>query len=168
MPVSSAVICVEGILQKTVSQAPIPLGIALYHSLATNFNLLLISEQPKKELDYWLSIEALNRHAAVEYNDNVRMFLPETIRKFHQVSALRSRKYSIDLIFDPNPSSSAMFLDSGFNVATLIHSAYAMPQWRPDYEHKTKPWSEIEEYQENMAKLKFIDRNITDENKDYN
>lgn len=163
MPVSSAVICVEGILQKNVSMAPIPLGIALYHGLANTFNILLVSETNKKELDYWLALEGLNKHAGVEYNENIRIFMTEEQRKFHQINTFRSRRYNVDIVFDPNPSTAAFLLSSGFSVATLIHSSYALPQWRPDYEEEIKPWSKIQEHETLMAKLRSIDSRLNEE-----
>src|SRR5271170_2672892 len=153
MAVSSVVICVEGVIQKTVSYAPIPVGIALYHGLSSVFNVLLITESDRKNLDYWLSLEALNKHSAVEPNEGVCTFMSEEQRKLHQVNALRVRRYSIDLVIDPNPVSSALLLMNGFNVLTMTHASYALPQWRPDYEEKVKPWAKIEEYETDMAKL---------------
>lgn len=163
MSVSSVVISVEGVLQKNVSYAPISTGIALYHGLASVFNILLISESDKKQLDYWLSLERLEKHSAVEYNENVRIFMSEEQRKLHQCNSLRTRKYNIDLIIDPNPSSSSLLLNNGYNVMTLIHSRYALPQWRPDYKEPVKPWEEIEEYVTMMDKMRAVDRRLQEE-----
>jgi hypothetical protein len=160
MAVSSVVISVEGVLQKTVSSSPIPVGVALYHGLSSVFNVLLISESDKKQLDYWLYLEALNKHSAVEYNENVRTFMTEEQRKFHQLNSLRVRKYSIDLVIEPNPLAASLFLQNGFNVMTFTHAQYAMPQWRPDYEERIKPWQEIEDYEVSMAKLRAIDARL--------
>lgn len=70
MPVSSVAMAVEGVLMKPTAAVPIPIGVALYHSLKENFNILLYSDQNRKTLDHWLSIEALSIQAAIEYNDD--------------------------------------------------------------------------------------------------
>lgn len=162
MAVSSCVICVEGVLQKNVSYAPIPTGIALYHSLASVFNVLLVSDSTHKELDYWLALEGLNRHSAVECNEGLRTFMDEDQRKLHEVNALRIRRYSIDLVVDPNPASSALLLVNGYSVLTFTHSSYALPQWRPDYQEVVKPWEELEKHVTLMAQLRAVDERLKD------
>ncbi len=162
MPASSVAISVEGVLQKYQPVVPIPIGIALYHSLASNFNILLYSEGTKKELDYWLSIEALNKHAAVEYNEDDRTWLAEDERKVSQVTSLRNRGFYIDLIIEPSPSASSLLLAHGYSVMTLTHAQYALPQWRPDYEEKKKSWDELEKAATRMAELRSLDTRMKD------
>lgn len=157
MAVTSVAICLEGVLQKTVSYAPIQTGITLYHGLASTFNVLLISEEERQPVDYWLSLEALNRHAATEYNNFVRSTMTEQERKLDQCKALQNRGFFVDLVIDPNPASSAHLLINGFNVMTFTHAQYAIPRWRPDFKHHPKPWEEISSYITNMAELRAMD-----------
>lgn len=168
MPISSVAMAVEGVLQKNVSLAPIPVGIALYHSLKSNFNILLYSEAGRKELDYWLSIEALTSHSAVEYNENNRVWLSEINRKRKQVGSLRQRGFSIDIVIEPNPEVAAHMVLDGYSVLTFTHAQYALPQWRPDYTEKRKPWEELEEEARKISELRAIDERLKKHNeKDY-
>jgi hypothetical protein len=166
MAASSVVICMEGVLQKHVTNAPIQVGIALYHGLASTFNVLLITELDKRTADHWLAIESLNQHAAVEYNENVRTFMSEEQRKFHQINSLRVRHFNVDLVIDPNPDSAIHLLSNGFNVMTFTHSAYALPQWRPDYAEKTRSWDEIIGYEDQMARLRAVDKRLNEKDEE--
>jgi hypothetical protein len=166
MAVSSVVLCVEGVMQKNTSLAPIPLGIGLYHGLSSVFSVLLISGNDKKQTDHWLALEALNRHSAAEYNEGVRIFMDEEQRKAHQVDSLRVRGFNIDLVIDPDPGSAINLLNSGFNVMTFTHSAYALPQWRPDHVEKVRSWDDIVAYEDQMARLRAVDKRLNDKEKD--
>lgn len=157
---------VEGVLQKSHSTAPLALGIALYHSLKANFNILLYSDQPKTQADYWLSMEALNIHAAIEYNEGERKWLPEPERKLVQLNSLRQRSYRIELVIEPDPESAALMVFNGFNIANFIHSQYAMPQWRPDFTGQDRKWDALEKAAIRMAELKAIDQRLKDMNED--
>lgn len=160
MPISSVAIAVEGVLQKSTSSAPVPVGIALYHSLKSNFNILLYSDQDRKTLDYWLSLEALREHAAAEYNENGRVFQSQVDRKIAQVNSLRQRGYNIDLVIEPEPVASAWLLKNGYTVLTFTHAQYALPQWRPDYTEHRKPWSDLEEETRKAAELRAVDERL--------
>lgn len=165
MAVSSVVITVEGVLKKHVTSAPIPVGIALYHGLANTFNLLLVTDSSQKEIDRWCALEGLNRHAAVEVNEGIVSNFDYEFRKLQQVQNLRNRGYSVDLVIEPNPEAAAKLLIHGFNVMNFIHADYALPQWRPDYEHKPRAWDAIEKYQIEMAELRAIEL-LQEEDKD--
>lgn len=160
MPVSSVAITIEGVIQKNVSSAPIPLGIALYHSLAQNFNVLLLTEMPKKEADHWLSLEALTRHAAIEYNEGAIEYLDAGSRRRSQLNSLRTRGYHIDLVIEPSPSVSALLIANGFSTMTFTHAQYALPQWRPDYDSHPRPWDELEKEATRQAHLRHIDKRL--------
>jgi len=169
VPVSSVAMAVEGVLMKPLAAVPIHTGIALYHSLKENFNILLYSDQDRKKLDHWLSIEALNIQTAVEYNDGQRHWLSDSDRKIQQLNSLRNRGYKIELVIEPSPSASVAMLNNGFNVLTFSHAQYAMPKWRPDFEHAQSEWSQLAEAAEKQAQLKAMDRRLDklDEDRDW-
>jgi hypothetical protein len=160
MPVSSVAICVEGVLMKNTVSVPIPTGIALYHSLKENFNILLYSDQDRKKLDHWLSIEALNIQTAVEYNDEQRHWLSESDRKIAQLNSLRTRGYKIEIVIEPSPLASVAMLENGFNVLTFSHAQYAMPKWRPDFKGQKSEWAQLMEAAEKQAELKALDKRL--------
>lgn len=160
MPVSSVAMAVEGVLMKPTAAVPIPIGVALYHSLKENFNILLYSDQNRKTLDHWLSIEALNIQAAIEYNDDQRHWLTDKGRKLEQVSSLRKRGFKIELVIEPDPDVSGEMLIRGFNVLTFTHAQYAIPKWRPDYPGENNEWKNLLDTANRTAELKALDRRL--------
>jgi hypothetical protein len=138
-----AVITVDGVLRKHVSSAPVPVGIALYHALTTQFTVLLVSDGEAEDLKRWMRLESINKHAAFVCNDTVLEQKSAPVRRLAQLNHLRSRGYSIQLVVEPDPQVSAKLISQGFNVANFIHTQYALPQWRPDYESSVKPWNEL-------------------------
>jgi len=138
---SSAVITIPGVLQKLVTAAPIPVGIQLYNGLAETFNLLLVTDDSQEKTDYWLKLENLNRHGTVLYGDSTGK--AQGSNRVKQINTLRSRGFALDLVVEPDPKIAAELLRSGYNVCNFLHSAYAYPTWRPDFEGKEKRWEEI-------------------------
>lgn len=161
MAKNAIVITIEGVLQKVVTYAPIPSGIALYHSLADNYNILLITENDNKAyIDDWLVLENLTKHGNVTYNDSSLAGKTAAERRLYQVNTLRARGYAIDFVIDPDPSVSAALLSVGIPVLNFLHPSYSLPQWRPDYEEHVKPWKEIEEEAERQARLRAEDNRL--------
>jgi hypothetical protein len=161
MPVSSVAICTDGVLFKEHSPSvPLSIGIAVYHSLKSNFNILLYSSQDRKELDYTLNIESLKIHAAVEYNESPRQWLSGPERKLVQLNSLRQRGYRIELVIEPDPEAAALMLTNGFNIMNFIHSAYQVPSWRPDFTGQDRKWETLERTATAMAELKALDERI--------
>lgn len=157
---STAVITVEGVLQKNVSYAPIPVGLVLYHALASNFNIALVSEGEKEEIDYWLNLEGLTTHGTVVYNDFTLSQLSIQARRLRQVNTLRSRGFAIDLVVEPDPIAASSLLGAGYTVLNFLHYAYALPQWRPDFEPQVKPWASLKREAEEAAALKSLDTRL--------
>lgn len=145
---------------KPTAAVPISTGIALYQTLKENFNIVLYSDQEKKTLDYWLSVEALNIHSAVEYNDEKHHWLDEPSRKLHQVNSLRHRGFKIEVVIEPDPGSSALLLNNGYNVLTYSHAQYALPQWRPDFTGNDRRWETLEAAANTSAELRALDTRL--------
>jgi hypothetical protein len=166
LAVSSVVITVEGVLQKNVSYAPIPVGIALYHGLANTFNILLVTDQAQKEIEYWLSLEGLNRHASIKYNEGELEYSSSLERRVRQVNEYRTQRYHVDMVIEPDPAKCAALLEQGFNTMNFLHAQYAIPTWRPDYEEKPRGWQNILDYEEEMAKLRAMDARLNEKDRE--
>lgn len=163
---STAVITLEGVLQKNVSYAPIPVGLVLYHSLSSGFNVVIVSDGDKEEVDYWLDMEGLTKHGSVIYNDVYVRDLPVYERRLRQINALRARHFAIDLVVEPDPIVSATLLNNGYSVLNFLHYAYALPQWRPDFERKVKPWEELRQAAVDGLLLKTKDTRLKEKDAD--
>jgi hypothetical protein len=155
---TAVVIGIDGILMRKVSSAPIPVGLQFYHALSSGFTVLLASDQDKETTDYWLKLEGLNKHSGVSYTDGILAKFDARHRRERQLTELRQRGYHIALVFDPNPNVTAYLIGSGYSACTFTDSAYADPEWRPDFEKKIKPWNEYADEVERMALLRAEDR----------
>lgn len=142
---NSITITVEGVLQKVVSYAPIQSGLTMYHGLATVYQIILLSDYPESDVVRWLKLEGLNKHGVCLYSDSLREYPDAASRRVAQINDLRSRGFSVDFCIEPDPVVAAALLFSGVSVMNFLHSSYALPQWRPDYEFTPKPWARIEE-----------------------
>jgi hypothetical protein len=161
MAANTAVMTVEGVIQKNVSYAPIPLGIALYHSLTSMFNVVLVTDSEPKELEYWLDLEGLNKHGTIIYSDFALGQKTAQDRRLSQVSNLQQRGFAVNLVVEPDPIVASYLLANGYSVLNFLHSSYALPQWRPDYERQQKPWQEIVNEVNTQAQLKAIDERMS-------
>lgn len=151
---SSAVIVIPGVLQKIVSAAPIMTGIQLYHGLAETFNLVLVTDDSKESTDRWLQLENLNKHGTVIYGEEKQG------QRIRQVNGLRLRGFAIDLVVEPDPELAAELLRNGYTVCNFIHSMYAYPQFRPDFEGEDKGWERLKERAEIDALLRAADTRL--------
>lgn len=156
----ACVITVDGIMQRSVSSAPVIVGINLYKSLSELFTVLLVSDQRQEQLDHWLKLENLTLHGGTIYNDYVLEQQTAENRRKEQIAKLRGRGYDITLIFDPSPPICAELLRGGYNVCLFSHASYADPSWRPDFEGKLKDWEEIEREVDAQAMLRFRDNRM--------
>lgn len=155
MPQSSCVIVIPGVLMQIVSSAPIQTGIQLYHGLSETFNVLLVTDDNKEKTDYWLKLENLNKHGTVLYGEET-----QGSQRLKQVSSLRVRGFSVDLVVEPDPVIAAELIRNGFSVCNFLHSQYSYPTWRPDFEGKTRGWEEIQKQVEMDRYLKSHDERI--------
>jgi hypothetical protein len=157
MAANTAVITLEGVLQKNVSYAPIPVGLSLYHSLTSVFNVVLVSDGEQKEVSQWLDLEGLNKHGTVVYSDFILDQKIPQERRLAQVKGLHTRGFAVTVVVEPDPIVASFLLANGYSVLNFLHSEYALPQWRPDYERQQKPWAQIVEEVNTQAELRAID-----------
>lgn len=168
MAANTAVITLEGVIQKNVSYAPIPIGLSLYHSLASTFNVVLVSDSREKEVNHWLDLEGLNKHATVIYSDFLLDNKTAQERRYAQIHALRARGFAVTIVVEPDPLVASFLLAKGYSVLNFLHSEYALPQWRPDFERQQKPWEEIVEEVNKQAALRAIDERMSKQDQKVN
>lgn len=168
MAANTAVITLEGVMQKTVSYSPIPVGISLYHALASIFNVVLVSDGEQKVVDEWLDLEGLNKHGTTIYSDFILDQKSVQERRLEQIKGLHSRGFAVTLVVEPAPIVASILLAAGYNVLNFLHSSYALPQWRPDYERQQKPWNKIVEEVDKQAALRAIDERMAKQDRKIN
>jgi len=155
---SACAITVDGVLRKVVGYAPIPLGIQLYNALATQFQVVLLSDERGDEkggIKYWLDIEGLHEHSNVVFSTIIMDDLHPSNRRLYQ---LDSSGYDVELVVEPDPSISAYVMENGYNTLTFSHAAYSLPSWRPDYQETVAPWADLEQQVAHNAMLRAQDR----------
>lgn len=168
MAANTAVITLEGVIQKNVSYAPIPVGISLYHAFASVFNVVLVSDGEEKIVSQWLDLEGLNKHGTVVYTDFFLDQKPTQERRLDQIRSLRARGFAVTLVCEPDPVVASYLLANGYSVLNFLHSSYALPQWRPDYEKQQKPWAQIVEEVDKLAALRAIDQRMANQDQKIN
>jgi hypothetical protein len=62
---------------------------------------------------------------------------------------------------ESDPLVASFLLAKGYSVLNFLHSEYALPQWRPDFERQQKPWAEIVEEVNKQAALRAIDERMS-------
>lgn len=168
MAANTAVITLEGVMQKNVSYAPIPVGLSLYHSLSSLFNVVIVSDGEQKLVEQWLDLEGLNKHGTVVYSSFALDQKSAQERRLEQVKGLHSRGFAVSIVIEPDPVVASFLLANGYSVLNFLHSEYALPQWRPDYERQQKPWAKIVEEVDRLAALRAIDQRMANQDQKIN
>lgn len=154
----SIAIVIEGVLRKVSGGQGIVSGIDLYYGLATRSKLVLVTEDPIPEVTHWLASEGMREHARIGFSDVVgkSLGLPEA-----RESALNTLSNSgfapIELVIEPDPDVAKHLITRGYNVLLFCHAQYAMPSWRPDYDHTPRPWDELAQQIADEAYLRATD-----------
>src|ERR1700689_2644990 len=157
----SAVAIVAGGILRKMTGSPIAAGIKLYRALATQFTVVLISDEleDKATLAYWLETEGLQEHARVEWSDIVLDQFPDPQRRLMQVVNI-SRVNSVELVLEPDPLVSAELIKEGWNTLTVSYAAYMLPSWRPDWVGTVEPWNELSKQVADAARLRAMDKSM--------
>lgn len=148
---------IDGVLRKLVGGAPIPEGVRLYRSLRSTGRVVLIgnpgSTDAAQVLD-WLELNGCTGHDFVDFE----------VGQSHasMLNRLRRQGYDIDLVVEPDPGQAQEIITSGYNTLLFTHSQYAHPSWRPDTAKGVRPWGDIVDLTEKLARLKAADERLKD------
>lgn len=139
---STAAIVIDGVLRKPVGGGPIPVGILLYRSLASVFNIVLLSDEThaSEELAFWMLSEGI-----VSYGSSIlfpRVDDPKEAR-VTQVNRARRIGYAVDLVVEPDPGKATALLQAGYNTLVFTSAAFTDPAWRPDTGKGLTPWDDL-------------------------
>lgn len=147
---------VEGILLQPVSSSPIPQGLLLYRALAVASAVILVSNETSEvELADWLLTNGLTGYAQLSCD-------PGMLR-LTQINRLRAQGYVLDLVVEPDLSNIYDLHMAGYHCLHFLHNAYALPSWRPDYQHTVRPWGEVAASIRATARMKAADARLSDE-----
>lgn len=147
---------------KPVASTIIPLGAQLYHAFRSVSQVLLISnETPVDQLEQWLWMEQISGYAEICPPDDI-MREQENYRLW-QVNQLRKKGYNVELVVEPDPVTCSVLLANGYSVLNFLHALYALPAWRPDFEHTVKPWDELSHQVATLAAMRAADKRTRNE-----
>lgn len=148
---------VEGILMKPVASTIIPLGAQVYHAFRSINQVLLISnETPVDQLESWLWMEQISGYAEIYPPDDIMQTRDDY--RLWQVNQARKKGYNIELVIEPNPDNCSLLLANGYSVLNFLHAQYALPAWRPDFQHKITPWNELSDQVARLAAMRAADK----------
>ena len=145
-----AVMAVDGVLRKPVGGAPVPEGVRLYQALVRAGNVVLSHHDPIGIAD-WLELNGCVGHSFIEAGDTVE-----------DCNDLRRQGYDIDLVVVPDPAVAAELIHSGFHTLLLTHSAFALPEWRPDSPRGVRAWDTITKQVADLARMRAEDARLSD------
>lgn len=145
---------VEGVLMKSIGGTPIPEGLMIYNAFAAVSAVILLSrETHQEEIEDWLLVNGYALHAGLLCG-----FGDITVNAVSQVNSLRVSGYAVSLVIDPEPGNILALCSAGYNTMQFIHTLYAVPSWRPDYEEAHAPWAEVAETISRIRRQKAADR----------
>lgn len=158
---SVVAITVDGVMRKIVGMAPIPAGIKLYRALATQFSVVLVTDELEDygHLSRWLETEGLNEHTGIVWSNVVLDSYDTALRRVRQMTMVRVHG-AVELVVEPDPAISALLIQEGLNVMTMSYAAYSQPSWRPDYIDAVRPWDELSKQVADAARLRANDRRL--------
>lgn len=161
----SVAFTVEGILRRPVGGQPVPAGIDLYYGMATRSKIVLLTDSPEDRdtttgmtsLEWWLRLEGLSAHSQIIYADKVMQHEEPASAREMQLSHARGSGHDITLVFEPDPQVASWLITRGYTTLLFAHAQYAVPSWRPDYEHRPRPWDDLQHQMAYEAYLKASD-----------
>lgn len=171
---STVAITIDGVLRKLVGLTPIPVGIQLYHALAAQFHVVLLSNDLASNIENraFLDANQCYEHVKVIDVDLVERGLDQPALRVDQVNRARALGQNVQLVVEPNPAASAALVDAGYNVVTFTSVEYTVPSWRPDFapEFNTEegiqfamPWDSLQQSVANQARLKAEDDRLRED-----
>jgi hypothetical protein len=159
---NAVAIAIDGVLRREVGYDPIPEGVALYQTLVTNWNVVLLgdSDAPNyaADVEHFLQVEQLRDHSMISYGDTSSIYLPG--RRARQIIRLRNSGLALAFVVEADPYNSARIFELGVNVLHFMHAQYARPQWRPDFEHRVEAWDSLVEQEVALKTAKSRDKRV--------
>jgi hypothetical protein len=152
----TVVFCLEGVLAKTPPPNGIPIwvGIQLYHSLASQFRIVVDSTHDDiTDIEHWLQVNALKRHTLILWQDEVLVGATDPMIRDRHLAEWRSQGFDVALYVTASPAEAALMVNGGVPTLLFAHPQYARPEHRPDHISEMRPWAEIED--EVTAQLKL-------------
>jgi hypothetical protein len=158
MPIPTVAIQIEGVLRKTVTRAPLDMGKRLYHALAAEYNLVLVTEDADREQSKtWLAMEGFSKHAHVQFC--TIGYSPE-----YWLAAVKMLKlqygYAIEYVIQPDPVTAELLIRKGFNSMLVTNAAYALPEWRPDSNVGVEKWDSMVAEVDRQRQLRAEDKRM--------
>jgi hypothetical protein len=160
---ASVAITVDGVLRKMVGGAPIPVGLELYHALATTFRVVLLSNElaDSTGMENFITANQLFDHVRIMSVDSVSAVLIQPVLRVQQVNMARADGQNVQLVVEASPKCSSALVAAGYNVLTFTDALYAVPAWRPDFdatpEVNITPWDTLSKTVAETARLHAID-----------
>jgi hypothetical protein len=130
---------IDGVLRHTNTNAPIPNGMLLYHTLKEHNKVFLLAED-KDKADHWL-----RQHKITKVDDIIgEVPMPGEFPAFRQVEWVRSQG-PVDYVITPDPNLTKRLLEIGVTTLVFMNPTYIREEFRPDSKVGIRKWNEIVE-----------------------
>ena len=155
---ATAMVAIDGVLarpsERVVESVPIPTGLALYLALSDVYRMVLVSTDPDRDaLLYFLRYQGISGYAELLAGPSLGEPPVEVVRGA-QLTGLRSRGTSVELVVDAAPAVIAMAMHRGVTGLLFAHPKYAYAEFRPDAVGRVRPWDLIEAEMANQDRLR--------------
>jgi hypothetical protein len=158
----TVVMAISGVLRAPVGGQPIPEGVALYHALTGDFNLVLSDDHglSRADWDHFAITQGLDAHSGIV--PWISFHRDHAEDKLAQCDTVRRGGYSVAFVIDPDPAVCALLIATGYNTMLFTHNEYAHPDWRPDAHVHPRPWDDISHQVAENARLRLADTRSDD------
>ena len=136
----TAMLSVEGVLANHKEQ-PINQGLLLYHSLRTQYSVVLVTEWEYERAEHWVKGHGITGYSQMLGRSGLDVGV--SLRRW-QLHRLRSGGAVVDLVIDSNPLVIAMAMYEGAPGLLFAHPFYMRPEMRPDSPRRPRPWDEVQ------------------------
>lgn len=156
---SSVAMAIEGVLLRPVSSSPILQGLLLYRALVSVSSVVLVSnETAQPEMEDWLLTNGITGYAD--------LYCQPGVYRLAQINKLRAQGRALDLVVEPSLENVYDLHMAGYDCLHFLTTSYAIPSWRPDYQHSVRPWDQVAEEIALTARMKAADARLMDREED--
>lgn len=140
------VMSIEGVLiesQDLKTGLPSQNGHMLYDNLAQGYAIALLTYHQRDLVDTWLAKEGIRGFATVLSYASSNQVLSLSEWKATQVRQFQQNGSAVSWFIDTDPSAiEAVYLE-GVPTMMLSNPRFTRPEFRPDAEHRVRPWNQL-------------------------
>jgi hypothetical protein len=132
----------------------------LYAACTETFDIgIMTNDKDAEKVNQWLSINGFDQHTYLMLTVDTD---PESgpARRVAQVNRFRRTDSDIKFVVESDLESARALFADGVPTIIPLHPKYSRPDFRPDYEHRVTPWSDLVHEVDRLTELKNSDSRV--------